>query len=127
MPVFEIEFDGLVVTEDEQLMSTDVLDTLTDKLIEKLLELKDAIDPDIGATLSKGELRIRLSVAADQAPQAYEKAFDLVQKALDAVQLRPDWRPEPGWLPKARWSVQDHGWHITPSRQREDHQDLIEA
>jgi hypothetical protein len=125
--VFEIEFDGVVVTADEQLMSADVLDTLTDKLMEKLLELEAATDSDVGATLSKGELRIRLSVAADQAPESYEKAFDLVQKALDAVQLRPEWRPEPGWLPKARWSVQDHGWHITPRRQREDHQDLIEA
>jgi hypothetical protein len=125
MPLFEIEFEGIVAARDGELMSAELLDGLADKLMEQLLELKEAIDPDIGATLSKGELRIRLHVEAEQPPEAYGKAYNLIESALRAVQLYRYSRPQPRWSPRqGHWFLDPYAWHIAPDRQS---QDLVEA
>jgi hypothetical protein len=111
MPLFTIEFEGVVEGPAGQPMSAEDLDALTDRLMELLDELETVIDPDVGATLSKGEFRVRLGIEADQHSKAYQKAVEIVESALAAAELSPDWVPPARWV-KDPWAVRDHGWHI---------------
>lgn len=57
---------------------------------------------------------VTLTVAADDADDAIEKAMDVVQKQLDDRQLRPDdldWEPVQGTSVDEAWESADCGCH----------------
>lgn len=72
--------------------TADELESHLEAVLDELMENRDAIDPTLSATLTKGDFVIEFEVGADTFQEAQDKILLLVRSAIHAAGgATPDW------------------------------------
>lgn len=106
---FNVVTKFFVLPKDGSPPDPDILDQLTDLVQDELLGLDKVIDPDLGISLTSGELHMRTCAEAETASEAIEIASGAFRSALHAAGIST-----PGWEEKIteRYEVEEVSWQV---------------
>lgn len=120
MKRFEVEHAGQIVTKEGGFLPAEVIDALTDQILDEIFALPDAEDPDVTATLTTGVVHIRLWIEAMSPSDALERAGAIIRSALHAAGIfTPDWEAlsNKELMDSEEVDWQEADWRVTTGKQ----------
>jgi hypothetical protein len=98
-----VQTEGFIVDSDGNPLAREAFEALLDEVMDELLKL-DVVDPDMGATLSSGQVRLGVVVDAQDFAKAHKVGSGQIRSALHAANVAtPGWSMEPiRWLIEAQ-------------------------
>lgn len=87
MSRFLVTFSGTILTVDGR-VDRDAVDRVTDEVLDVLLLFPDLIDPDVGATMSKGSVEFMMLADAETPKGSVALAAHHLRMALETAVAR---------------------------------------